>query len=224
MKKIGLIGGTSPESTLLYYRHLIDLSRENLPENVYPEILIYSVNFEFVVSSMREGKLERVAEKFNEILKIFESAGVQIAALTANTMHLLFDMLKTDIEMVHIVDSVARYAKEKGYKRLVLFGTKRTMESDLYPSRLEGNGIEIMVPLPEHREKINDIIFEITAKGVNEDLKSRALEIAKIYVREGDAIILGCTELPLVLKDSGMEVIDTVEVHARDIFERAVKG
>ncbi len=224
MKKIGLIGGTSPESTLLYYRHLIDLSRENLPENVYPEILIYSVNFEFVVSSMREGKLERVAEKFNEILKIFESAGVQIAALTANTMHLLFDMLKTDIEMVHIVDSVARYAKEKGYKRLVLFGTKRTMESDLYPSRLEGNGIEIVVPLPEHREKINDIIFEITAKGVNEDLKSRALEIAKIYGREGDAIILGCTELPLVLKDSGMEVIDTVEVHARDIFERAVKG
>ena len=222
MKKIGLIGGTSPESTLLYYENLIDLSRKRLPENVYPEILIYSVNFDFVVKNMRKDP-KIVAEKFNEILKIFENAGVEVAALTANTMHLLYDMLDTSIEMVHIVDSVLEYSLEMGYKKLVLFGTKRTMESDLYPSKLKNKGIDVIVPSEEDREVINEIIFSITADGVSESLKDRAKKIAERYSGLADAIILGCTELPLVLKDSGFEVIDTVEVHARDIFSRAVE-
>jgi aspartate racemase len=223
MKKIGLIGGTSPESTLLYYRHLIELSRKALPKNVYPEILIYSVNFDFVVSNMRSGKVEKVVEEFNEILKLFESAGVEIASLTANTMHLLFDKLDTSIKLVHIVDSVLKRAIEKGYKRLILFGTKRTMESDLYPSRLRKHGIEVVIPNDEDREKIDRIIFEITASGVNEELKERAIDLARKYANFGDAIILGCTELPLVLNNKGFEVIDTVRVHAEDIFREAVK-
>ena len=222
MKKIGLIGGTSPESTLLYYRYLIDLSREKLPENVYPEILIYSVNFDFVVSNMRNGETEKVVEKFNEILRLFESAGIEVASLTANTMHLLFDRLETKIEMVHIVDAVRDYAEKKGYRRLVLFGTLRTMKSDLYPSRMEG--FEIIVPDEEDGKEINDIIFEITSKGVSEDIEERALKIAEKYSKMGDAIILGCTELPLVLNDKGFEVIDTVMVHAQEIFRRAVEG
>ncbi len=223
MKKIGLIGGTSPESTLLYYENLISLSRKNLPENVYPEILIYSVNFDFVVSNMRR-EPRIVAEKFNEILKIFESSGVEIGALTANTMHLLYDMLNTSIQMIHIVDSVRDYSVKKNYKKLVLFGTKRTMESDLYPSKMKDEGIEIIIPSESDREEINEIIFSITANGVNEKLKDRAMKIAEKYADLADAIILGCTELPLVLKDSGFEVIDTVEVHARDIFFKAVES
>ncbi len=223
MKKIGLIGGTSPESTLLYYENLISLSRENLPENVYPEILIYSVNFDFVVSNMRR-EPRIVAEKFNEILKIFESSGVEIGALTANTMHLLYDMLNTSIQMIHIVDSVKNYSVKKNYKKLVLFGTKRTMESDLYPSKMKDEGIEIIIPSEDDREEINEIIFSITANGVDEQLKDRAMKIAEKYAGLADAIILGCTELPLVLRDSGFEVIDTVEVHARDIFFKAVEG
>ncbi len=222
MKKIGLIGGTSPESTLLYYRYLIDLSREKLPKNVYPEILIYSVNFDFVVSNMRNGKAEKIVEKFNEILKIFENAGIELASLTANTMHLLFDDLKTKIEMVHIVDAVRDYAKKKGYKKLVLFGTLRTMESDLYPSRMEG--FEIIVPDEQDRKEINEIIFEITSKGISKEIEERAMKIAEKYEKMGDAIILGCTELPLVLNDRGFEVIDTVKVHAQEIFRRAVEG
>ncbi len=223
MKKIGLIGGTSPESTLLYYENLIDLSREKLPKNVYPEILIYSVNFDFVVKNMREDP-RIVAEKFNEILKVFKDSGVGVAALTANTMHLIYDMLDTSIDMVHIVDSVADYSAKKGYKKLVLFGTKRTMESDLYPSKMRRNGIDIVIPSEEDRELINDIIFSITADGVSESLKEKARDVARKYSTLADAIILGCTELPLVLKDSGFEVIDTVEVHARDIFFRAVES
>jgi len=223
LKKIGLIGGTSPESTLLYYENLISLSRKNLPENVYPEILIYSVNFDFVVSNMRR-EPRIVAEKFNEILKIFESSGVEIGALTANTMHLLYDMLNTSIQMIHIVDSVRDYSVKKNYKKLVLFGTKRTMESDLYPSKMKDEGIEIIIPSESDREEINEIIFSITANGVNEKLKDRAMKIAEKYADLADAIILGCTELPLVLKDSGFEVIDTVEVHARDIFFKAVES
>ena len=223
MKKIGLIGGTSPESTVLYYENLINLSRENLPENVYPEVLIYSVNFDFVVKNMRRDP-KIVAKKFNEILKIFEGSGVEIAALTANTMHLLYDMLETSLEMVHMVDSIAEYSVKKGYKKLVLFGTKRTMESDLYPSKMRKRGIDVIVPSSEDMEEINEIIFSITASGVNESLKRKAEDIARKYAGFADAIILGCTELPLVLKDSGLEVIDTVEVHAKDIFFKAVKG
>ena len=217
-----MIGGTSPESTLLYYKSLINLSREKLPENVYPEILIYSVNFDFVVKNMRRDP-RVVAKKFNEILKIFENSGVEVGALTANTMHLIYDMLDTSIEMVHIVDSVRNYSIKKGYRKLVLFGTKRTMESDLYPSKLNDAGIDVVIPSESDREEINDLIFSITAGGVDVSLKERAKKMAKKYSSLADAIILGCTELPLVLKDSGFEVIDTVEVHARDIFSKAVE-
>ncbi len=223
MKKIGLIGGTSPESTALYYESFIELSRKFLPENVYPEILIYSVNFEFVLRNMK-GNLKAIAEKFNEILRVFEDAGVELAAMTANTMHLLYDMLDTSMEMVHIVDSVVKYSEEKSFKKLVLFGTKRTMESNLYQKRMERAGIEILIPDEEDREEIDNLIFEITARGVSEGVKRRALDIASRYVEMADAIILGCTELPLVLKDSSFEVIDTVEVHVKDIFIRAVES
>ena len=224
MRKIGLIGGTSPESTVLYYSHLVELSRKHLEKDVYPEIVIYSVNFKEVSALMRGGKREKLAEKFSEIFKWMEGVGVEIGALTANTMHLVFDMIETSIELVHIVDSTVKEAKKKGYKKLTLFGTKKTMESDMYPKKMAEHGIEIIVPDEEDRERINSMIFEKLVFGkVDEDVKREALSLAEKYLKVSDAIILGCTELPLAFEGLDIPKLDTTYIHAKDIFERAVR-
>ncbi len=223
MKKIGLIGGTSPESTQLYYDYLIRFSRENLDRHVYPEIVIYSVNFKEVMDLMSSGEFSELAEKFSRIFKWMEEMGVGIGALTANTMHLVFDMIDVDFELVHIVDAVAIEALRRGYKKLVLFGTKATMESSLYPSIARKHGLEIVIPDPDDRNTINDVIFsDLVVGNVSEEIKEKLKSIAQRYLENADAVILGCTELPLAMKNVGIPVLDSTEIHAWQIFRKAV--
>ncbi len=223
MKKIGLIGGTSPESTLLYYDYLVKFSRNYLERHVYPEIVIYSVNFKDVMNLVGAGKFADLARKFSEIFNWMRGIGVEVGALTANTMHLVFNMIETDLELVHIVDAVALEALRKNYKKLVLFGTRATMESSLYPNVASKHGLEIVVPSGEDRGRINEIIFDELVLGkVRDETKEELKKMAEKYLEDADALILGCTELPLALKGVGLPVLDSTEIHAREIFRRAV--
>ena len=224
MKKIGLIGGTSPESTLLYYSHLINLSKEKLEKYVYPEIVIYSVNFKKIMELVKSDRKE-LAGKFSKIFNWMETVGVEVGALTANTLHVVFDMIETNIKLVHIVEAVAEEAKELGYEKLTLFGTYTTMTSDLYPNVMKKYGIEIVVPSDEDKEKIERIIFdELTFGKVKDNIRTQLKNLAEKYLKLSDAIILGCTELPIGFKDIDVPKLDTVYIHAKKIFEKAIEG
>lgn len=218
MRKIGLIGGLSPESTLYYYSEYIRQSREMLEENMYPEILVYSVNFGEFLSSDWEGRLKIL----DSAVKSLERAGAEILAIASNTPHKVLPELKkmTSLEFVSIIDAVAERAKEEGYRKLLLTGTKTTMTEDFYRRELEKKGFEVIIP--REVDEIHEIIFQDLVFG-KLDRKDRLVEIINGY--DANAVILGCTELPLAVKEGDVEmgVIDSAKEHVRAMLRRALE-
>ena len=222
MKKIGILGGLSPESTVPYYQFIVDLSAQHLPDLVYPEMVIYSVNFHDVVSNMRSGHQDKVREHFQYVIDHFEKMGVQVFAIACNTMHIHLPYLNTyNMEVVHIVDVVAQEAQKKGYKKLMLFGTRRLLESRLYIDMLKEYGIEVVYPEEEDIIAIDKLIFRLGAGEINDETRKEAIGYVERYKDSVDAIILGCTELPLVVPKGQYNVLDTTYLHAKAIFQRA---
>ena len=222
MKKIGILGGLSPESTVPYYQYIVDFSAKYLPELVYPEIAIYSVNFEKVVKNMRSGKQDEVRKQFQWVIDHFNSMGVEVFAIACNTMHIHLPYLNTyDMEVVHIAEVVGREAQKRGYKKLMLFGTKRLLDSRLYPEILEKYGVEVVYPSEEDAIAIDKLIFRLGNGEITDDTRKEAISFVEKYQNEVDAIILGCTELPLVVPRDQYPVLDTTYLHAKAIFERA---
>ena len=216
MKKIGLIGGLSPESTLYYYSEYIRQSRELFGDSRYPEMLIYSVNFGDFLSSDWDGRFRILSGA----VKSLEMAGAEILAIASNTPHMVLPELKriTSLEFVSIIDAVAKSAEEMGVRKLLLLGTRTTMTGDFYRESLENRGFDVLIP--EEVDEIHDIIFQDLVFG---DLrrKNRLIEIINGY--EAEAVVLGCTELPLAVKESDvkMEVIDSAKEHVRLILRKA---
>lgn len=218
MKKIGIIGGLSPESTLYYYLKILEHSRRVLERNVYPEVIIYSINFAEFLNSDWDRRLEILSR----VVKSLEKANAEILAIASNTPHKLLPELRklTELEFVSIIDAVAMKAKNMGARKLLLTGTKTTMSEDFYIKELVEKGFEVIVP--EEKEEIHAIIFEDLVFG-NLDRKSRLVEIINSY--DADAVILGCTELPIAIKegDVKMQVIDSAEEHVKLILEKALQ-
>ncbi|WP_456370770.1 aspartate/glutamate racemase family protein [Geoglobus sp.] len=218
MKRIGLIGGLSPESTLYYYSEYIRQSREVLGNNRYPEIIIHSINFGEFLSSDWEGRLEMLSSAVRSL----EKAGADVLAIASNTPHKLLPELEkvTSLEFVSIIDAVAKRAEERGHRKLLLTGTRTTMAEEFYRKELEERGFEVTIPAEV--DEIHEIIFQDLVFG---DLsrKSRLVEIINGY--DADAVILGCTELPLAVKegDVKMEVIDSAKEHVRAILRKALE-
>ncbi|WP_457751673.1 aspartate/glutamate racemase family protein [Thermococcus sp.] len=224
MKKIGLIGGTTPESTCYYYQKYIEISRERFKPNFYPELIIYSINFSDFVDNPRgwEGRKEMLINA----AKALERAGADIIALTANTPHIVFpDVQKTlNVPMVSIIDALIEEMKRRGVRKVLLLGTKTTMTADFYKNALREAGFNVITPDKEGIEEVERIIKEELALG---NFRSREWVIGLIsrYIeKEGiEGVILGCTELPLIVKpgDVSAEVFDTVEIHMRKLIEVA---
>ncbi len=223
MKRIGLIGGTSPESTLYYYGLFVEESHRRFEKNFYPEIVIFSVNFK----KFRD--FPTWEEKKNYLLegiRSLECSGAEIIALTANTPHMVFDELQKESKtrMVSIIDALAKESKRKGFKKLLLLGTKTTMTADFYRKRLEGHGLEVITPNDEEMDEVNRIIFEELALG---ELRSKGylVNLVNKYAPQVDAAVLGCTELPLALKegDTDVPLLDTVKIHVNAILRAAME-
>ncbi|WP_456477891.1 aspartate/glutamate racemase family protein [Geoglobus ahangari] len=218
MKRIGLIGGLSPESTLYYYSEYIRQSREVLGDNRYPEMIVYSINFGEFLSSDWEGRWRILSNAVRSL----ERAGAEILAIASNTPHKVLPELRkiTDLEFVSIIDAVAEKAKEEGYRKLLLTGTKTTMIEDFYRRELEEKGFEVIIP--DEVDEIHEIIFQDLVFG-RLDRKERLVEIINGY--DADAVILGCTELPLAVKegDVKMGVIDSAKEHVRAILRKALE-
>jgi len=223
MKRIGLVGGTSPESTLYYYRKYLEISRERFEPYTYPELVVYSINFKDFLHNPRgwEGRKEILISA----AKALERAGAEIIALTANTPHIVFPDVQKAINtpMVSIIDALIEEMRKRGVKKVLLLGTKTTMTADFYRRALEGAGFEVVTPEDGEMNELDRIIKE---ELMFENFASRdwILSLINRYVSEGvDGVILGCTELPLVVKpgDVDAEVFDTVEIHMRKLIELA---
>lgn len=225
MKRIGLIGGTTPESTEYYYRKYIEISRELFEPYFFPELVVFSMNFKAFRENPRgwEGRKEMLIEA----AKALERAGAGVIGIAANTPHIVFPDVQEAVnaEMVSIIEAVANEAERRGLKKLLLLGTKTTMEMPFYREALEKKGFQVVVPNEEEREKVNSIIFNELALGKLES-KPYLVELIEKYAQEGvEGVILGCTELPLAIKpgDVSIEVLDSAEIHMRALIERAME-
>ncbi|MGB5497373.1 MAG: aspartate/glutamate racemase family protein [Maribacter sp.] len=221
MKKIGLIGGITWQSTQLYYQYLNEGAAKALGEKHSCRCLIESVDFAEISAKQANGQWDTLNGDLTDISVRLEQAGAEVLLICANTMHLCANAIKEKISipLLHIAEVCGEEITKKGFKKVLLLGTKYTMELDFYKDILKNQyGIEVVVPSREDREVIHNVIYTELAKGIiSKDSKKQYLEIIKKTETEGvEAVILGCTEIPLLIQQEDCEipVIDTTAVHA----------
>ncbi len=231
MKKIGLVGGTGPESTLMYYKELNSRIDSLTGEKTMPDIAIESVDFRRAWNYVCEKEYDALAEYLAEKVKCLEAAGCEVISLTAVTMHIVFDEIKkksgTKLSLVSIPKAVSEEAVTRGIKKIGLLGTIFTMEQDYMKKDLVDAGVQVFVPEKSERELVAKRIYEELEKGiVKESTLAEFVEIIhKMVERNGiEGIILGCTELPLLLNSNNCPVdcLDAVEIHIKKLIELAM--
>ncbi|MEL7050926.1 MAG: aspartate/glutamate racemase family protein [Cyanobacteria bacterium J06588_5] len=230
MKTIGLLGGMSWKSTIEYYRLLNEAVKAELGGLHSAKILMYSVDFEELVALKHQGAWDEIGRILGTAAARLEGAGADCMVLATNTMHKVADAiaLSTTIPLLHIADTTANVIKAKGITRVGLLGTRFTMEEAFYKDRLiYQHGLAIQVPSGQDRSVIHDVIYDELCLG-----KIRAS--SRDYFRQtitnltdagAEAIILGCTEIGLLVseKDSSVPVFDTTTIHAQAAVKWAIK-
>ena len=221
-KRIGILGGFSYESTIQYYDNLMRLYYDKFHDYYYPELVIFSMDFQKFTDMENENRMDDYKEYILDSIQALKAAGVDFVAMSANSPHSVYDEIApvSPVPMISIVDAVGEYAVEHKMKKVLLTGIKYTMNSTFYQKGLSKYGIEVVVPNDEHKNEINNIIFDELCIGIFKDTtRERFKEIISGY--EADGVILGCTELPLLLhqEDTDIPVISSVDVHCKKIIE-----
>ena len=230
MKKIGLVGGTGPESTLMYYK-ILNSEIDRITEGrAMPDIAIESVNFTRAWNNVTEGRYDLLADYLEEKMESLDKGGAEVISLTAVTMHVVYDELAARFNkpIVSIPKVVADEISAKGIKRIGLLGTIFTMEKDYMKKDLIESGIEVFVPNEAERQLVAKRIFEELEKGIVKESTLKELTDIITRMKNGDGIegvILGCTELPLILNSDNCPVacFDAVEIHIRKLIELAME-
>jgi len=230
MKTIGLIGGMSWESSLEYYRIINEEVKRKLGGLHSAKILMYSVDFEEIEKVQRQGKWDEATKLMIEASKRLEKGGVDFIVICSNTMHKMSGEVQKNIgiPLLPIGDAIAERIKEASFKKVGLLGTRFTMEEDFYKGRLtEKYGLEVVVPDEKGRQIVHDIIYKELCLGViKSSSKDQLCEIIQNLVRDGaKGIILGCTEIPLLIKqeDVNVPLFDTTRIHAESAVEYALE-
>lgn len=229
MKKIGIIGGLGPESTLIYYRGIINAFHPIYSETGYPEIILESVNLRDAMTWAANNEWDKLVDLLGACFHNMEQAGADFGAIASNTPHIVFaeTQSKTKLPLLSIVAVTRAYAQKHGLKKLLLLGTGFTMGSDFYQRDFDPYGIEIIVPHEEDRKFIHNIIFSELELGiVKESTKAQILSIINSSISAGiDGVILACTELPLIIKQSDLDLacLDTGNIHIDAIVERCLQ-
>ena len=229
MKLIGLLGGVTWESTKEYYRIMNEEVKVRLGGWQAARCLIYSLNFHDVVTTQRTQGWDKLGDLVERTTLGLKAGGADFILLGANTMHKFCERVEnaTGLEVLHIADCTAEAIKKLGMKKVGLTGTAFTMEEEFIKGRLiEKHGLEVVIPNETDRQVINEIIFEELAKGVFKDDSTQLIKdmIGRLIESGAEGIILGCTELPLVIKpgDVSMPVFDTTEIHAKAAVAKAL--
>ena len=226
MKTLGLIGGTGPESTIDYYRLLTAQYREKA-DGASPLVIINSVDLKRMIAWMAADELDKVTDYLSEQFEKLQRAGVDFAALTANTPHIVFDELqqRTSLPLVSIVEAACDRVKSLGIKRVALFGTRYTMQAPFYPKVFSRTDIKLVTPNEEEQAYIHEKYFgELLKDTFLPETRTRFLAIAaEMKAREGiEAVILGGTEIPLLLRadeHNGIQLLDTTRIHVDRLIE-----
>jgi len=217
---LGIVGGTGPESTVDYYRSLITTWQRRRPDGSYPRVIINSIEAGRVFANLGTADYAAVGRDLGPAVAALAAAGCQRALLASNACHLAFELIDPPpaIPLIHIVDAARDAAAHAGFRRLGLIGTRFVVESDLYPVRLAPAGLEVVLPTRDERELVHAIYFGELVGGVIRD-ESRAVlreVVAAMRERDGiDAIVLGGTELALIIKEptfAGVPVLNTAQV------------
>lgn len=220
-KTIGLIGGMSWESTATYYRAINEIVRDRFGGLTSAEILLHSVNFDAVVTMQKAGRWDLAADRLGDIGRRLGGAGAGCILICTNTMHLVADEVarQSGIPLIHIVDTTAAALKAAGAKKPLLLATKYTMEHGFYATRMrEVSGIELMVPDAADRHTVHNVIFDELCQGIVKETSRKAYLdiIAKGRAAGADSVILGCTEIGLLIsdKDTCLPAFDSTLIHA----------
>ena len=226
MKKIGIIGGLGPESTLDYYSGIINPFKAEFMDKGFPEIYIESLNLRTYLKLAENNQWDQMAELLIERIQILKQSGADFGVIASNTPHKVFRKIqgKTTLPLISIVEATCEYAKSKGLTKLCLLGTKFTMSSDYYQEIFTKHGIELVVPGEREQDYIQVKLFsEIEFGIIKEDTRNHLLNIYQNIKDEHgtEGLILGCTELPLIIKPEDIDDIylDTTAIHIEKIVE-----
>ena len=230
MKTMGLIGGMSWESTVLYYQVLNRTVRERLGGFHSAKCILYSVDFAEVERLQHQGEWEEATSLMIGAARSIERAGADFLVICTNTMHKMADDVQKQIHIpiLHIADATAEKVKEQAVKKVGLLGTRFTMEEDFYRGRLHAkHGLDVLTPVAEEREVVHRIIFEELCAGIiKPSSQTIYLEVIEGLIREGaQGIILGCTEIGLLVKQEHCRIplFDTTVIHAEAAVDYALK-
>ncbi|MFI1303085.1 aspartate/glutamate racemase family protein [Streptomyces sioyaensis] len=230
MKTIGLLGGMSWESTAEYYRLLNELTRERLGGLHSSRCVLYSVDFAEIERLQTEGRWEQAAEVLAEAARALEAAGAEILLLCTNTMHKVAGQVAAavTVPLLHLADTTADAVRDSGLRRIGLLGTAFTMEQDFYRNRLESHGLEVRVPDAAGRRIVHRTIYEELCQGIVRDESRQSLMaiIRDLVAAGAEGIVLGCTEIELLIKPehSPVPVFPTTRLHAEAAVTRALTG
>ena len=230
MKKLGLVGGMGPESTIPYYHDIVYGVQEKVGKDFFPNLTIESVNVFDVLKLCSEQKYDELTEYLMSAINNLINSGADFIALSANTPHIVFDRLKeqSTVPLVSIIEATKDEAVRLNKRKLGLFGTIFTMTGDFFKTPFQNSDIEIVVPTVEEMEFINHkISSELELGIVKEETLGGFQKIIERMKKECgiEAIVLGCTELPLLLNDevSAVPCLDTMKIHINTLVEMIVE-
>ncbi|MEH7885758.1 aspartate/glutamate racemase family protein [Bacillus sp. JJ1609] len=228
MKTIGLIGGMSWESSAEYYRVINEEVKKRLGGLHSAKCILYSVDFDEIESCQSQNRWDQAGEILGEAALSLEHAGADFIVICTNTMHKVIDMIqkKTSLPILHIAEETADEILNQGLKKVGLLGTKYTMEQDFYTSRIKDENIDILIPDGQERVTMNQIIFNelCLGKTVQASREYFKAVIEKLVAEGAEGIILGCTEIGLLIKQDDVDVplFDTTMIHALGAVDKAL--
>ena len=227
MQRIGIIGGLGPESTLEYYRGIIHAFNQKNGGFDYPEIIIYSMNLGLVLDLFDAEDWDGLQSALLHALESLHKSGAAFGAIASNTPHIVWERIEpaSPIPLISIVETVCLEARRLGLKRPGLLGTSLTMRSDYYHRRLKQDGIQAVSPPQKDQALIQHYLDTEIEKGIlKPQTRAELLAIVdRMRTQDGiDSVVLGCTELPLILPESdyGVPFLNTTNLHVQAIVER----
>jgi len=228
MKTLGMIGGVGPESTIDYYRLIIAVYRERKPDGSYPPIIINSVNLKEMVDLLEANNLPALGRRIVAELQKLSNAGADLAILTSNTPHIVFDEIarQSPLPLVSIVEAACDAAARMGLRKLGLFGSRFTMQARFYPDVFCGKAIVVVSPNAEEQAYIHDHYMRELVNGIfRQETRDDLLRIVDRMKQQDhiDGLILGGTELPLLLRDvanPNIPFLDTTRIHVSAVMDQ----
>ncbi len=224
MKRIGILGGLGPESTIAYYGYITRKYYEKYNNYAYPEIIIYSLTFSEFINKEYE-----MADKVKQAILSLHKAGADFVVAACNSVHIVYDQIanKLPVPWISIIDTTAEQIQKEHLKKVGLLGTIFTMSKDFYKNGLLKQGIETIVPDKEDQKRINGIIYaELVLKKIKDTSRKRVQEIIKKLSQKGaQGVVLACTELPFLIsqKDTPLKIFDTTAIHAQKALDIALE-